>query len=192
MDGRICQMCPAGEFQKSCTECKPCPPGRYTAKLNREDSCHFCYGDCRPDYHLKVVQNCTSKSDVKCICEAGYTCTEMVPLSDNCKYCAKIQEAATTEAAAIISGKDKHTPSSASSGHSSTPAKPCRFPNCGPKSVPAAGNGTHLKTDEMSSHLTAILCPVIVMGCVILVILFFICHPRNESCFKQAVRNDCD
>ncbi|XP_041797981.1 tumor necrosis factor receptor superfamily member 5 isoform X2 [Chelmon rostratus] len=185
MGGRTCKMCPAGEFQKSCTECEPCPPGRYTTEWNREDSCHFCYGDCRPDYHLKVVQNCTSKSDVKCICEPGYRCTEMVSLSENCKYCAKIQETTTTEAATVISGRDKHPPSSTSSGHSSTPAKPCRFPNCGPQSVPVAGNGTHLKTDKVSGQLAAILCPVVAMGCVALVILFFICRPRNESCFKQ-------
>ncbi|KAM6994531.1 tumor necrosis factor receptor superfamily member 23-like isoform 1-T1 [Tautogolabrus adspersus] len=118
----------AGEFQKSCTKCMPCPAGSYTTKPNREGSCHRCYGDCRPDHHQKVVQNCTSKSDVKCICEAGYTCSDFVPLSENCRYCVRIKEASSTEAAAIISGKDKHTPSSASSGHSSTSAKSCKFP----------------------------------------------------------------
>ncbi|CAJ1062499.1 tumor necrosis factor receptor superfamily member 5 isoform X1 [Xyrichtys novacula] len=185
--GRKCQLCPAGEFQKSCKECAPCPAGSYTAEWNREDRCHRCYGDCRPDYNLKVVQNCTSTSDLKCICEAGYTCNEKVSYSTNCKYCVKIKETTWTEAAAIISTRDKHTPSPASSGHSSTPAKSCRFPNCGSPAVTHQGNGTRLQTDKTNSHLAAILCPVVIMGFVIFVILLFDCRHRDESCFKKAM-----
>ncbi|XP_044064998.1 tumor necrosis factor receptor superfamily member 5 isoform X2 [Siniperca chuatsi] len=187
MHGRMCKMCPAGEYQKSCTECEPCPAGTYTTEWNREDSCHRCYGDCRPDFHVKVVQNCTSKSDVKCICKDGFRCTDWVPYSTNCRYCAKTQETTTT---AVISGKDKHTPSSASPGQSSTSAKPCLFPKC-PQSVPPAENGTH-KTDKMSSQLAAVLCPVVAMGCVALVILFFVRRHGDESCFKQAIAKLCN
>ncbi|XP_060905273.1 uncharacterized protein si:dkey-260g12.1 isoform X1 [Labrus mixtus] len=190
--GTMCKLCPAGEFRMSCTECKPCPAGSYTTKINREGSCHRCYGDCRPDYNLKVVHPCTSKSDVECICEAGYRCSDSVPFSKNCRYCVKIKEASSTEAAAIISGQDNHTPSSASSGHSSTSAKSCKFPKCGPLSIPQAGNDTHLKTDKTNSHLAAILCPIVVIGFLALVILSVVrCH-GDESCLKQAMSKLCN
>lgn len=194
MRGRMCKMCPAGEYQKSCTECEHCPSGSYTTELNREDSCHRCYGDCRSDLHLKVVQNCSSTSDVKCVCEDGFRCIAKVPLpSTNCRYCVKIQETTTTEAAAAaISGKDKPTPPSVSSGNSSTSAKPCRFPKCGTQSVPLAGNGTKLKGDKMSSQLAAILSPVVAIGCIALVILFFVRRHGDETCFKQAIAKLCN
>lgn len=36
-----------------------------------------------------MVHNCSSTSDLKCVCEAGFTCTNKVPLStvDNCRSC---------------------------------------------------------------------------------------------------------
>ncbi|XP_039661750.1 uncharacterized protein si:dkey-260g12.1 isoform X1 [Perca fluviatilis] len=192
MDGRTCKMCPAGkmmcEYQKSCTECESCPAGSYTIELNREDSCHDCYRDCRPDFHLKMVQNCTSTSNVLCDCEDGFKCVQRVTGSTNCRTCVKIQETTTTEAASGFSVKDKHTTSSASSGHSSTSTKPCIFPKCGTQSVPPAGNGTHLKEDK----LAAILCPVVVVGCVALVILLLVCRPGDETCFKQAIALFCN
>ncbi|XP_038567067.1 tumor necrosis factor receptor superfamily member 5 isoform X2 [Micropterus salmoides] len=187
MYGRRCQMCPAGEYEKSCNECERCPAGTYTTDWNRENDCHRCYGDCRPDLHLKVSQNCTSKSDVKCICEAGYRCTATVPYTTNCRDCAKIQETTTTEVAAVTSDKGKHTASSTSSGQSSSSSKPCTFPECGPRSVPKSTTGPHLETDKTRSQLAAILCPVVAMGCMALVILFFVRRPGDESCFKQAI-----
>nr|XP_020511404.1 tumor necrosis factor receptor superfamily member 5-like [Labrus bergylta] len=190
--GRKCKLCPAGEFQMSCTKCKPCPAGSYTNQTNAEPSCLRCFGDCKPGYNLKVVQTCTSKSNVKCICEAGYRCSDFVPISQNCRYCDKIKEASSTEAAAIISGQDKHTPSSASSGHTSTSAKSCNFPKCGPPSFPQAGNDTHLKTDKTNSRLAAILCPIVVIGFLALVILSVVrCH-GDESCLKQAMSKLCN
>lgn len=47
------------------------------------------------DFHLKVIQNCTDKSDVECVCEEGYMCIEEVPFSANCRYCEKIPETDT-------------------------------------------------------------------------------------------------
>ncbi|XP_065813760.1 uncharacterized protein si:dkey-260g12.1 isoform X3 [Labrus bergylta] len=142
--GRKCKLCPAGEFQMSCTKCKPCPAGSYTNQTSAEPSCHRCFGDCKP------------------------------------------------EAAAIISGQDKHTPSSASSGHTSTSAKSCNFPKCGPPSFPQAGNDTHLKTDKTNSRLAAILCPIVVIGFLALVILSVVrCH-GDESCLKQAMSKLCN
>ncbi|XP_034730186.1 tumor necrosis factor receptor superfamily member 5 isoform X1 [Etheostoma cragini] len=196
MGGKQCKMCPAGkmmcEYQKSCTECESCPAGSYTIELNREDSCHDCYRDCRPDFHLKVVQNCTSTSNVLCDCEDGFKCVHRVTGSPNCRSCVKIQETTTTEAVPGFSVKDKHMHSSASSGHSSTSTNPCSFPKCGTQSVPPTGNGTHHKGDKMSSQLAAILCPVVVVGCVALVILFLVCRPGDETCFKQAIAKFCN
>lgn len=54
------------------------------------------FGSLSSDRHLRVIQPCTSTSDVKCVCDEGYTCTEMVPYSDNCRYCRKMEE--TTKA----------------------------------------------------------------------------------------------
>ncbi|XP_068426781.1 tumor necrosis factor receptor superfamily member 5 [Clinocottus analis] len=194
VNGRICQMCPAGTYQKSCTECMSCPDGYYTTKLNRERDCHPCYADCRPDFDLKVVQNCTRETNVKCVCKDGFMCTEMVPYSENCRYCVQIEETTTTEVAPVTRGKDKHTPSSASSGQSSTSAKPCRYPKCDLRPGQAAGNGTHSKRgeDKTNNELAAILCPVVVGGCVALVILLFVRRPREETCFKQAIKNFCN
>ncbi|XP_034409738.1 tumor necrosis factor receptor superfamily member 5 [Cyclopterus lumpus] len=192
--GRLCQMCLAGEYQKSCTECVSCPAGHYTTELNREPTCHPCYGDCRPDFHLKVVHNCTRETNVRCVCDDGFICTDMVPYSANCRYCVQIQETTTTEVAAVISGNDKHTPSSASSGHGSTSAKPCQLPKCGPQSGQPAGNGTHLKggEDKTNNELAAILSPGVAVGCVALVILLCVRRPRDETCFKQAIINVCN
>lgn len=47
------------------------------------------------EFNLKVVETCTSTSNVRCVCKAGFTCTDLVPLSDNCRYCEKIQETTT-------------------------------------------------------------------------------------------------
>ncbi|KAM9353975.1 uncharacterized protein ABDE67_006362 [Symphorus nematophorus] len=206
LNGKKCRLCPPGEFQKFCTECAPCPAESYTATLNREKSCQPCYRDCNPAFHLKVVQNCTSKSDMKCVCETGFTCSRKATLSENCIYCDKNLETtstktsttatttttttAATEAAALNPAKDKQTPSSASTGHSSTSDKPCQYPKCGSQTVESAGNltsQTHLKTGNTSSQLAAILCPVVVMGFLALVILFFVRRPGDESCFKQAI-----
>ncbi|XP_070691572.1 tumor necrosis factor receptor superfamily member 1A [Pempheris klunzingeri] len=187
-----CKMCPAGEYLKSCMECKPCSTGSYTAQLNREDSCLPCFRDCRSELHLKEVQPCTSTSDKKCVCEAGFKCIDTVPFSTNCRECVKIQEMTITEATTIIIGKDKHTPSSASSGHSNTTAEPCRFPKCVSQPGPQAGNGTHLITEKPSSRQAAIFCPLVVMGCIALVILFFVRCSRNESSFKQAIEKLCN
>ncbi|XP_040900215.1 tumor necrosis factor receptor superfamily member 5 [Toxotes jaculatrix] len=189
INGKTCNLCPAGEFQKSCTECQPCPAGTFTSDWNRENNCHRCFGDCRPDYHLKVVHNCTSVSNTKCVCEAGFRCTQKVHYTDNCASCDKIQETTTTGATVVTSGNDKQTPSSISisSGHSSTSAKPCQFPKCDLQTVPSTPSA-----DVTSSQLAAILCPVVVMGCVALVILFCIRRPGDETCLKQAFAELCN
>ncbi|XP_049439650.1 uncharacterized protein si:dkey-260g12.1 isoform X2 [Epinephelus fuscoguttatus] len=185
---RQCKLCPPGMYQKSCLECESCPAGSYTTQLNREEKCHFCSGDCRPEFNLKVIQECTNTSNVKCVCEDGYECNHEVPYSTDCRFCVKIKTRTTTATPA----RDKHTPSTTSSGHSSSSAKPCQFPKCGTQTVLRPGNGTHLKGHEhernkMSSQLAAILCPVVAVGCLALVILLFVRRPGDETCFKQAI-----
>ncbi|XP_018538260.1 tumor necrosis factor receptor superfamily member 5 isoform X1 [Lates calcarifer] len=184
--GRTCKLCPAGEYQKSCTECVPCSAGSFTTEWNREDSCHRCFGDCRPDYHLKVVQNCSSISNLKCVCEAGYKCTEWDQYTENCRYCVKIQETTTT-ATVVTSENDKQTPSTVSSGHTSTPVTSCRFAECDVNRVPPTPSA-----DVRSRQLAAILSSLVVIGCVALVILFCVRRPGDETCFKQAIAKLCN
>ncbi|XP_062277835.1 uncharacterized protein si:dkey-260g12.1 [Scomber scombrus] len=192
--GRTCKRCPAGMYQKSCTECEPCPVGSYTTEDNNcEDSCHRCYRDCRPELNLKVIQECTPTTNIKCVCEDGFRCTVMVPYSQNCKYCEKIQYKTTTVAAAVITNENKQTPSSASSASASSSARPCRFPKCGLQPVTLPGNGTNLPREgRYSSHLAAILCPVVAVGCAAFVIRICLRCTKDETCFKLAVAKVCN
>ncbi|KAK2844738.1 hypothetical protein Q5P01_011397 [Channa striata] len=181
-DGERCSLCPAGQYQKSCGNCVHCPPGSFTTGLNRESSCHRCFGDCRPDYNLRVEQNCTTTSNTKCVCQPGFTCSEWHRYTNPriCKMCVKNKE---TTPSAVTPRNGKETPSFASSGHSSTSARPCQFPKCGPQPV----SPTPSNKDAVRSQLAAILSPVVVVGCVALVILFCVRRPGDETCFKQAI-----
>ncbi|XP_028280285.1 tumor necrosis factor receptor superfamily member 5 [Parambassis ranga] len=189
-----CSLCPAGKYRKSCTECAPCPPGTYTDNINREDSCHRCYGDCKSVFHLKVIQNCTSTSDLRCVCEVGYRCTKFVTFSENCRECDKIQDAAISIETAVTSTTEKQAPPSASPGHSSISPKLCPFPKCSTQPELPADNGTHPKpvTEKTSSPLAAILCPVAVIVCVALVVLFCVHRPGDEACFRQTIAKLCN
>ncbi|XP_053182932.1 uncharacterized protein si:dkey-260g12.1 [Scomber japonicus] len=195
-EGRTCERCPAGTYLKSCT-CVPCSDGSYTTDDNNcEDNCHRCYRDCKPEYNLKVIQKCTPTSNIKCVCEDGFTCTQWTSDGQNCKVCEKIQYKTTTVAAAVITNEDKQTPSSASSASSastSSSAGPCQFPKCGRQPVTLPGNGTILQREERySSHLAAILCPVVAVGCAAFVIRICLRCTRDETCFKQAVAKVCN
>ncbi|XP_054637892.1 tumor necrosis factor receptor superfamily member 5 isoform X2 [Dunckerocampus dactyliophorus] len=183
---KACKMCPPGEFQKSCEQCEPCPAWSYTTNWNAEDSCHRCYGDCRPEFNQKVIENCTSRSNLKCACQAGFRCTEVAPYSQNCRNCVKIRDAAilaatttTTTVAAVTSDEDKQTPSSADSSIS---ARLC-FPECDARH----GNNAHINKERNTIQLVAIVCPVVVLVTVSLAILFCICRPEDETCLKRAV-----
>ncbi|KAF3839234.1 hypothetical protein F7725_017951 [Dissostichus mawsoni] len=134
--GRRCKKCPAGEYQMSCAECVSCSAGFYTLELNCEQNCHACSRDCTTELHLKVVQNCSRSSNMRCVCEEGFRCSHPVIESTNCRDCEKIQET-TTE-------PDKQTTSSASPGRSRTSTKPCTLPNCRPTPEPPAGNDPHI------------------------------------------------
>ncbi|XP_034001634.1 uncharacterized protein si:dkey-260g12.1 [Trematomus bernacchii] len=183
-EGRRCKKCPAGEYQRSCAECVSCPAGFYTSELNCEQTCLACNRDCSAESHLKVVQNCSRSSDMRCVCEEGFRCSHQLTKSRKCRDCEKIQET-TTE-------PDKQTTSSASPGRSSTSTKPCTLPNCRPTPEPPAGNDPHI--GGKSVRLEAILCPV-ALGCLALLILFFFHSNRDEnaeeSCFKRAIAKLC-
>ncbi|XP_029959027.1 tumor necrosis factor receptor superfamily member 5 isoform X2 [Salarias fasciatus] len=194
-NGRRCNLCTAGTYKVSCTECAPCPAGKYTSDWNREVECHRCYGDCSPKFHQKVVEQCSSTSDMKCDCEAGFSCAERVPYSENCRVCVKIpdktkiQDKATTEAAAVaITDRDKQTPSPASSGYGSTSSKPCRFSTCDNQPVPAQNIS---KPENKSIFLAALLCPLFLLGCSVLLIRFCIHRSRGNTCFSQTVEKLC-
>lgn len=176
MNGNNCRMCPAGEYQKpSCTECEVCPDGSYTTGWNREDSCHPCFRDCSPEFNLKVVQNCSRTSDLKCSCESGFRCTKTAPLSKNCRECEKIQDTTTT---AVKSARAEQR---STSGPSSTTS--CSSPPCQPQSAD--------RHDYSNKLLAAVLCPVVVVSCVAMVILFCFRRPGDETCFRQTVAKLC-
>ncbi|XP_076010763.1 uncharacterized protein LOC143003889 [Genypterus blacodes] len=182
---RTCRMCPPGHHQKfrSCMECEACPAGSYSRVLNKDVSCHSCFRDCRPRNHLKVVQNCTPTSDLKCNCEVGYSCSNFVPHSENCRQCTKIQT--TTEAPAVIAGKDEHTPAAIT--HSSALPPLCQFPKCASQLDARKGNDTDVKPDKTSNHLIAVLCSLVVIASISLVILTCVRCAGEKTCFKLAL-----
>ncbi|XP_067365478.1 tumor necrosis factor receptor superfamily member 14 [Channa argus] len=182
VNGEKCGLCPAGQYQKHGTSCAPCPPGSYTTELNCERECHRCFGDCRPDYNLRVEQNCTTTSNTLCVCQTGFTCSEWDRYTDAriCKYCVKKKETVLT---VVTPRSGKQTPSSTSSGDGSTSTTLCPFTKCGGRQV----STTPSNTDASRSPLAAILGPVVVVGCLALVILFCIRRPGDETCFKRAI-----
>lgn len=48
------------------------------------------------EFNLKVIQECTNTSNVKCVCEDGYECNHEVPYSTDCRFCVKIKTRTTT------------------------------------------------------------------------------------------------
>nr|XP_015805689.2 tumor necrosis factor receptor superfamily member 5 [Nothobranchius furzeri] len=177
MDGdRMCTECPAGEYFRSCNACTPCSDGSYTTDWNREEHCHTCFRDCSPENHLRVVQNCTSKTPLLCECESGFRCTDTVLLSSNCRQCEQEQHPNATAS----SGNDKPIPPPGQT-------EPCRYPRCGrqPESTKSSSN-------PKGALLAAILIPVVLIGCVALAILFCIHRPRDETCFRQTIAKLCN
>ncbi|KAK5891878.1 hypothetical protein CesoFtcFv8_012311 [Champsocephalus esox] len=135
-------MCTQNDVRRYCEpsggrRCNKCPAGFYTLELNCEQNCHACSRDCSAESHLKVVQNCSRSSNMRCVCEEGFRCSHHVTESRNCRDCEKIQET-TTE-------PDQQTTSSASPGRSSSSAKPCTLPNCCPTPEPPAGHDPHIE-----------------------------------------------
>ncbi|KAM6910443.1 uncharacterized protein FYW49_012372 [Xenentodon cancila] len=207
-------VCPAGKYLKTDAECELCAPGSYTSEDNCEESCHLCFRDCLTKYHLKVDQNCTSTSDLRCVCEPGFRCIDFVPLSNNCRECEKILDITETTTV-IISGKETTSPSS-------FVQTVCLPPKCGPQSDsttthPYTDPGNivaFLKrsvvtdfrcslnlvflfspprlTDNSNTRLAAIWSAVVFFGCVFLVILICICHSRDKTCFRQTIAKLCN
>ncbi|XP_007550186.1 uncharacterized protein si:dkey-260g12.1 isoform X2 [Poecilia formosa] len=173
-DGRKCIECPAGEFLDTCTKCKPCPYGSYTERPNQENSCHPCFRDCLPSYHLKEAQNCTSTTPLKCECEPGFKCTGREP-KGNCNQCEK-----DNPPPAVTVGKPRQPTSPLD--------KPCSSSRCGP---PATAP-TNPRPGYTSAELAAILGPVVFIGCMALMIMFCIYQPRDETCFRQIIAKLCN
>ncbi|XP_077454666.1 uncharacterized protein LOC144073033 isoform X2 [Stigmatopora argus] len=184
MRGKECKMCPAGEFQKSCEQCAPCPAGRYTEQRNREDSCHRCYGDCRPEFHQVVSKNCSSTSNLKCTCRDGFRCAAVVAHSDNCKKCVAT---ATTPPATTMTKKTTMTVTddeqTSASAESNFYPPSCSFPDCDKQ----PGNSSHAKNDKSTrSRPVAILLPLVAVATATLAVALCICRHGEETCLKQA------
>nr|XP_057909625.1 uncharacterized protein si:dkey-260g12.1 [Doryrhamphus excisus] len=182
---KVCKMCPPGEFQKTCEQCEPCPAWSYTTVWNHKDSCHRCYGDCRPEFNQKVIANCTSRSNLKCACQAGFHCIDVVPYTENCRNCVKRRDVTilATTTVAVTSDEDKQTPSPSSSGDGSISAR-LFFPEYDAQH----GYNTHVDRAERNTiHLAAIMCPAAILVAVSVAILFCICRPQDKTCLKRAV-----
>uniref|UniRef100_A0A0S7EIU6 PPUP9740 n=1 Tax=Poeciliopsis prolifica TaxID=188132 RepID=A0A0S7EIU6_9TELE len=134
-------VCSAGKFLNyHDNKCEHCPEGFYTERSNQEPSCHSCFRDCIPKYHLKEVQSCTSKTPLKCECESGYRCIDMDP-KGNCKQCEENEPPPATV------GKDRQT--------TSPQDKPCSSSRCrSPAPTPA-----NPKAGHTSAELAAIFGP---------------------------------
>ncbi|XP_041843105.1 uncharacterized protein si:dkey-260g12.1 [Melanotaenia boesemani] len=181
-----CVSCPAGEFQKSCIKCQPCPNGSYVETTgNHEENCHLCFRDCLPKYHLRVIQNCSSTTPLKCDCEPGFRCIDKVVLSDNCRKCEKIEN---PKATAVISDRDKQT----FPPPSLVPTKPYQSPKYSVRAVPTAYTSDMSNLDNTNSQLAAILGPVIFLGCMAIAILLHIHRPRNQTRFRQTLAKLCN
>ncbi|XP_061632563.1 tumor necrosis factor receptor superfamily member 3 isoform X1 [Phyllopteryx taeniolatus] len=181
--GKECKMCPAGEFQKSCEQCAPCPAKSYTTDWNREESCHRCYGDCRPEFNQKVIEDCSSTSNLKCTCQDGFRCTAVVAYTGNCKNC--VATTTVTAAAATTADEDEQTPSSSSSGSRSNSARLCSFPECETK----PGNSSHA---NKGPQLVAVVFPMVVVVTVALTVWLCSCRRGEETCLKRAVVKLCN
>lgn len=177
-NGRKCPMCSAGEYLKTSCKCEPCPGGSYTSKGNCESSCHRCYSDCRSSSYFKVVQQCTRTSNLRCECKKDYNCTERES-SGNCRYCQKSHDSTTTVNPPV------NWPSPASI-QGRTLAQSCNFPNCSSKS--SSTDVPESRPDSAKSQLAAILCPLVVIGCIALLILFCVRCPGDDTCFKRTMK----
>ncbi|XP_061675771.1 uncharacterized protein si:dkey-260g12.1 isoform X4 [Syngnathoides biaculeatus] len=192
--GKECKMCPPGQFQKSCDQCAPCPPGSYTADWNHEDSCHRCYGDCRPEFNHKVIENCSSTSNLKCACRDGFRCTSVVAYTDNCKNCVTTTTvtafaAATTSTTTTATTEDEQTRSSPSSGSRSNSAKLCSFPEC---DAQPGNNLNAVKEPNPGPHPLAVVFPMVVVVTLALSIWLCICRREEETCLKRAAVKFCN
>ncbi|XP_061573062.1 uncharacterized protein si:dkey-260g12.1 [Cololabis saira] len=176
-------FCPAGKYLKTDTECELCDPGSYTSENNCEESCHLCFRDCLTKYHLKVDQNCTSTSDLRCVCEPGFRCTDWT-ISNNCRECEDIQEDITETTTVIISGKETTSPSSFAQ------TEPCVSPKCGPQLDSTTAHP--IDPESTNTQLAAVLSAAVFFGCVFLMILICICHSRDETCFRQTIAKLCN
>lgn len=190
--GRQCRLCPPGHYQKSCSECSPCRDGSYTTRLNAESSCHSCFKDCKRDLHLVEDEPCTTVSNARCRCEAGFTCTDKDDQTGNCRDCEKIPQLPPPPLppSNVVGIRNNQTGTSSEHSRTSSPSGRCQPPNCDtPRSpVSQAGNATHHTTADTSKHLAAILCPMVVIGILAVIILLCIRRPGDEACFKQALK----
>ncbi|CAL8338841.1 unnamed protein product [Lota lota] len=93
MSDWCCSRCPPGSMLKvNCNEtadsvCEPCPSGQYTDKWNYKTCCLSCH-KCEEDKGLQYLQNCTTSTRPKCVCQPGMYCA--LGFEDpECKECNK-------------------------------------------------------------------------------------------------------
>ncbi|XP_078497073.1 tumor necrosis factor receptor superfamily member 25 [Lissotriton helveticus] len=92
-----CKKCPKGEFLESgCTKhepqptCSPCAEGTYMDELNRKEKCFRC-NECNSNEFVEDA--CTSTSNTKCQCKAGFY---RLQGTEECPECSKCVNRETT------------------------------------------------------------------------------------------------
>ncbi|XP_036394194.1 tumor necrosis factor receptor superfamily member 3 [Megalops cyprinoides] len=182
--GRECQLCPPGFYQSDCDSCSPCPSDSYTNDWNREDTCFDCYRDCRDEFNLQVVQECNSKSDLKCSCKDGFTCTEFEETSSHCMYCV-LNTPSTSPPVIKRQTETSYTSAvvlNVSSGNFDTRTKPA--PQISP------GNSSHDTYNTGGHHQVwyLILVVGVVMTVVAVTAIYLIWKHGREACLKRFVK----
>ncbi|KAJ8392893.1 hypothetical protein AAFF_G00070970 [Aldrovandia affinis] len=183
--GRQCQRCPPGQYQFACNICSACQSGSFTDEWNIEESCLPCNRDCRNEFNLRVVKNCSRVSDVVCSCIAGFTCKDSDSAMSQCKYCDVDTSPSLPPGTASILFIENKT---------ETPCAPGTFlnvssGNCDPhtnsESQVQTKDPTHSPETE-DRQLWQYVGPVIFLVVVLAAIgIIFIWRQREGTCLKQ-------
>ncbi|XP_052434088.1 uncharacterized protein si:dkey-260g12.1 [Carassius gibelio] len=162
------ELCDPGYYYTSDNKCVQCDLGFYTSEKNREDRCHRCFQNCRPEYNMEVEKDCTRTSNLVCRCKEGYICLRD-PYTDQCDSCVA---APTT----IPSSTSADVPSSTTSTASTT-------------STTSTTSSTKIELGD-SKFVLWILCGLsfLMLSIIILTLFLRLCRKKEKECFKHFVR----
>ncbi|CAB1334489.1 unnamed protein product [Coregonus sp. 'balchen'] len=81
---------------------------------------------CPPDLHLVEVEPCTSVSNARCRCEAGFTCTDQDGQTGNCRDCEMIPQ--LLPPSNVVGIRNNQTGTSSEHSRTSSSAGRCQPP----------------------------------------------------------------
>ncbi|XP_062394539.1 tumor necrosis factor receptor superfamily member 5 isoform X2 [Sardina pilchardus] len=178
-----CRICEPGSYQASCSTCAPCPPATYTKIINKETQCHPCSRDCKPEFNMEVIEACSSKSNVRCRCMAGFTCTKTD--SGICSRCDQITMTKTCEKGSYFSDKHckKHKNCTADGLEVQTPGNTTHDTICKQPSSLASEEAA------MQWQLPLVVICVAVFAFLVLFALSYSHREGEGACLKQLLKN---